>query len=115
MKVIVVDDHQLVLEGFTGILTHGSCHIVGSYTDPRKALTAILELKPDVVLTDLDMPHLNGQELITEVRAKIPEQKFVLLTMHLNQQLIKKMMRLKVSADLSKNAHPEELMEAVSA
>lgn len=115
MRIIVVDDHQLVLDGFKRILSGGECSIVGAYTDSRDALQAIITEKPDLVLCDLDMPYLNGEQLIQAVRKEVPNQKFILLTMHLNQQLIKKMMRLKLNGYLSKNAHPEELLEAVAA
>ncbi|NVK26402.1 MAG: response regulator transcription factor [Flavobacteriia bacterium] len=115
MRIMVVDDHQLVLDGFKRILHEASYQIIGSFTDSREALKAIVSEQPDIVLCDLDMPYLNGEELIKAVREKIPEQKFILLTMHLNQQLIKKMMGLKLNGYLSKNAHPDELLEAVLA
>tara|TARA_R110002050_G_scaffold154967_1_gene282894 strand:- start:304 stop:936 length:633 start_codon:yes stop_codon:yes gene_type:complete len=114
VNIILVDDHQLVLDGFKRILL-GANYQVKTFTDSRQALQAILNEPPDLVLSDLDMPHLNGEELLKSVRKKRPEQKFILLTMHLNQQLIKKMMGLKLNGYLSKNANPEELTEAVGA
>ncbi len=115
MKVIVVDDHQLVINGFTKLLTDKGVEVVATFTQPREALIQIPILKPDVVLTDLDMPGLNGAELIEQVRKKEPGQKFIMLTMHLNQQIVKKMLGIKVDGYLSKNAHPEELFQAVEA
>lgn len=115
MKLVLIDDHQLVLDGFCRILGDAGYEIAGAFTDSQKALDAIFATRPALVLTDYDMPGLSGEELLKAVRAKIPEQKFLLLTMHLNQQLIKRMMRLKVDAYLSKNAHPDELLEALKA
>lgn len=115
MKVILVDDHRMVADGFSHILKSEGIEIMATFYDPLQALESILVLKPDLVLTDLDMPHLSGDELILRVRAQRPEQRFILLTMHLNQQLIKRMMELKVNGYLSKNSHPEELLEAVKA
>lgn len=115
MRVVIVDDHQLVVDGIKSILEQCSCEIVEGFNDSREAAEAILKLKPDLVLTDLDMPFLNGAQLIERIRAELPEQKFILLTMHLNQQIIKKMMGLKVNGYLSKNSYKEEFQEAVNA
>lgn len=115
MKVIIVDDHQLVLDGFCRIMEAAGHEVAGRYTDSQLALERIISTPPDLVLTDLDMPGLNGADLISAVRAQIPDQKFVLLTMHLNQQVIKKMMSLKVNGYLAKTSHPEELIEAAEA
>lgn len=115
MRVVVVDDHQLVVDGIKSILEECSCEVVAGFNDSREAAEAILKLKPDLVLTDLDMPFLNGAQLIERIRAELPEQKFILLTMHLNQQIIKKMMGLKVNGYLSKNSYKEEFQEAVNA
>lgn len=115
MKVVIVDDHQLVINGFLKLLNEKEISVAATFTQPREALAQIPILKPDVVLTDLDMPVLNGVGLIEEVRKTHPEQKFIMLTMHLNQQIVKKMLGLKVNGYLSKNAHPDELFQALEA
>ncbi|MDZ7846943.1 MAG: response regulator transcription factor [Owenweeksia sp.] len=115
MKVILVDDHQLVLNGFKKILEDLKCDVLATFTDPKQALSPIINTKPDVVFTDLDMPGMNGAELISQVREQSPEQKFILVTMHLNQQVVKKMLSLDVNAYLTKNAHLEELEQALQA
>ncbi len=115
MKVVIVDDHQLVINGFKNLLSGGSFEVLATFTNPQEALVKIPKLQPDVVLTDLDMPGLSGIELIQQLRAAIPDQKFIMLTMHLNQQIIKKMLSLKVDGYLSKNAHPDELTQALKA
>lgn len=115
MKVVIVDDHQLVINGFLKLLSEKDISVAATFTHPKEALRQIPILKPDVVLTDLDMPGLNGVELIGQVRETLPEQKFIMLTMHLNQQIVKKMLGLKVNGYLSKNAHPDELFQALEA
>lgn len=115
MKVIIVDDHQLVIDGFKKIIEEYDCEVIQSYTLPNEALKGIIRHQPEVVLCDLDMPGMNGAELIIKVREENPEQKFILVTMHLNQQVVKKMLGLKVNAYLSKNAHPQELHQALQA
>ncbi len=115
MKVIIVDDHQLVIRGFQRIIEAEGFEVISSFTDSSLALERIPLLKPDIVLSDLDMPKINGAELIRQLREQVPEQKIIMLSMHLNQQVIKKIMGLKVNGYLSKNAHPEELIEALKA
>ena len=115
MKIVIVDDHQLVINGFLKLLIEKEIRAVATFTKPKEALRQIPILKPDIVLTDLDMPGLNGVELIEQVRKVRPEQKFIMLTMHLNQQIVKKMLGRKINGYLSKNAHPEELFQALEA
>lgn len=115
MKVIIVDDHQLVINGFQRIIEESNCEVIQTYTNPNEALKGILRHRPDLVLSDLDMPGMSGAELITKVREENPGQKFILVTMHLNQQVVKKMLSLNVDAYLSKNAHTEELHQAMEA
>lgn len=115
MNLVIVDDHQLVIDGFAKLLAEREVNIIGKFTDPRRALQEIPSLEPDIVLSDLDMPYINGVELLQAVRELRPQQKFMILSMHLNQQVLKKIINLKVESYISKNAHPEELFQALEA
>ncbi|MEO9475493.1 MAG: response regulator transcription factor [Cyclobacteriaceae bacterium] len=108
-SIIIVDDHHLVAQGIARFYENDpDFEVVTIFEDPHEALGKIPMLKPDIVLTDLDMPGLNGLELVQKLSMLRPAIKFVLLTMHLNQEVIKKVLEMKLDGYLPKNADEEE-------
>jgi putative two-component system response regulator len=65
--ILIVDDQELIVDLLTSILEAESYHNVAGITDPRLAKALCLERQPDLILLDLHMPHLNGEELLKEV------------------------------------------------
>jgi len=115
-SIIIVDDHQLMAQGIAKFFKgHPSFEVMEVYDDPQEAFTKIKILKPDLLLTDLDMPVWNGLELIEKVRAVHPACKSVLLTMHLNRSVVKKCMDSGVNGYLPKNADEYEFIQCVEA
>ncbi|MCB0497575.1 MAG: response regulator transcription factor [Cyclobacteriaceae bacterium] len=110
-SVIIVDDHQLVAQGISRFLENNpTFDVVGIYNDSREALERIKILKPEILLTDLDMPGMNGLELATEIRKAGLRTKIVLITMHLNQSVAKKVMDIKLDGYLPKNVDESEVL-----
>ena len=69
VRLCVVDDHPVVKEGLVAMLeTEPDFEVVGSFDDPLEALERLDELRPDVVILDLQMPGLDGYQLITQLR-----------------------------------------------
>lgn len=74
MKAIIVDDEQLLLHEFQKMLgQYSQLKVVGTYTDPLKALEEIEEIQPDVAFLDIEMRVLNGLELAERLLGKLPE------------------------------------------
>ncbi len=71
-KVLIVDDEPANVRLLERILAMSGCHQVRSTTDPRQALALFLEAEPDIVLLDLNMPHLNGFCVLEQLKAAIP-------------------------------------------
>ena len=70
-KVLLVDDHQVVIEGLKRLFAEQTdFEVVGTVTDSRKALDVIKNLGPDIVVLDISMPGLDGVELTYEIRKK---------------------------------------------
>ena len=106
---MIVDDHQLVAQGISKFFEdHPSVEVIGVYESPTEAIPRIQAVQPDVVLTDLDMPGMNGLEMIAQLRTEGINSKFVLLTMHLNQSVVKKVIEMKLDGYLPKNANEED-------
>jgi signal transduction histidine kinase len=71
-KVLIVDDEPANVRLLERILALAGCHHVRCTTDPRQALALFLEVEPDIVLLDLNMPHLNGFAVLEQLKAAIP-------------------------------------------
>lgn len=81
MKVLLVDDHPLFIEGLKNMLTSRGVEVVGTARDGLEGLAKVRALHPDVVLMDIRMPHLDGLATLRLIRAEMPETKVVMLTM----------------------------------
>ena len=113
-KVIIVDDHQLVASGLSKIFEEISgFQLIGTYDSSVEALKKICLLEPDLVITDLDMPQMNGFELIERCKQQSQVNKFILLTMHLDRNTIKKAMALKIQGYILKDSDTEEFVHCI--
>lgn len=114
-KIIIVDDHELVANGIAKYFEdQEKLSVIGTYTSPKQALTDIKHLKPSILISDLDMPELNGLELIKESKQLSPNTKFILLTMHLSKQLYNKAKQIGIDGYLPKSTDEEELFLCVN-
>jgi len=80
--VLLADDHDIVIAGLRLVLDQPDIEIVGAVKDGRALVQAAQNLKPDVVITDLTMPLLNGIDAARRIRVRNPQVKIIFLTMH---------------------------------
>jgi two-component system NarL family response regulator len=80
MKVLLVDDHSLFLEGLQNLLTARGVHVVGTAHDGLEALEKARLLAPDIILMDVRMPRCDGLVATRLIKAERPECKIVMLT-----------------------------------
>jgi two-component system NarL family response regulator len=81
LRILLVDDHNLFLEGLTNLLMSEGIQVVGSAQDGFEALHQARRLKPDVILMDIHMPKCDGVSATRLIKAEMPEIKIVMLTM----------------------------------
>lgn len=81
LRVMLVDDHNLFLEGLHNLLASEGIQVVGTAHDGFKALNAARHLHPDVILMDIHMPNCDGVSATRLIKAEMPEIKIVMLTM----------------------------------
>src|ERR1035437_7125722 len=85
-RVLIADDHTVVAEGLQSLL-QDKFDLVGMVHDGRALLDAAEKLRPDVIVTDISMPLLNGLDAIRQIRERQPDTKLIVLTMHADTEL----------------------------
>ena len=80
MRVLLVDDHRLLLEGLTNLLEAHGIAIAGTAANGLEAIGMARELQPDVILMDIRMPGCNGLEATRRIMSEMPDAKIVILT-----------------------------------
>ncbi len=113
-RILVVDDHLIVREGLKLIFeTEENYEVVGEAENGEKALVLIEELKPDVVLMDLNMPKKSGLEVIRILKEKNNLIPIIILTTFNDDKLIREGLFLGAKGYLLKDSTREELIRTV--
>jgi len=81
MKVFLVDDHPIFLDGLKTLLALRNIDVVGMAYDGCDAITKVRELHPEVILMDISMPNMDGLTATRMIKAKCPDIKIIILTM----------------------------------
>ncbi|MBU2695896.1 response regulator transcription factor [Pimelobacter sp. 30-1] len=114
IRVVVVDDHQIVRDGLTALLTAlDGIEVVGSADDGREALHVVGETAPDLVVMDIQMPHLDGIEATRFLTGRDPALRVVMLTMNEDDDTILSAIRAGACGYLLKGAGADEVQHAI--
>lgn len=111
-RLILADDHVLLLDAIKNLLG-SDFEVVGTFTDGRALLNGAAELKPDVVVLDINMPNMNGLNAGQRLKQVLPKVKLVYLTMNLDADMAAEAFRLGASAYVVKNSAATELIQAI--
>jgi DNA-binding NarL/FixJ family response regulator len=112
ITVVLADDHAIVAEGLAALLKE-KFTLLRTVHDGRALVAAAAELNPDVVVTDISMPLLNGLDALRQIRSARPTANVIVLTMHIEPDLAVQAFRAGASGYLLKVSPGEELVEAV--
>jgi DNA-binding NarL/FixJ family response regulator len=114
LRLVVVDDHSLFRRGLVSLLVDmPEFQVVGEAGDGQEALAVIAELKPDVVLLDLNMPVMDGIETVTALRRQSDAQRIMMLTISQDDEDLLAAIRAGADGYLLKNTEPDELRKAI--
>ena len=111
-RILLADDHAMLLEAF-GRLLEPQCEIVGMASDGRALLDLAATTQPEIIVLDVAMPRLNGLDACAQLRHRMPEVKFVFLTVNEDIDIAARALRLGASGYLLKSCAAGELFTAV--
>jgi CheY-like chemotaxis protein len=112
VRVLIADDHQLIMEELVGLLRE-QVDVVGTVSDGRSLVEAAVRLQPDVVVTDISMPGMNGIESLRSLKASRVVTKVIFLTMYADSELASEALRGGAAGFVLKHSAGEELMTAI--
>lgn len=111
--IIIVDDHDITLFGLANYIERiENAVIIGKASSGKEALTLISQQKPDIVFTDVDMPDMDGIELLQIIRRDYSRIKVIACTMHIQLWIIQKLMNNHVDGIISKKSMKSDVLEA---
>jgi signal transduction histidine kinase/CheY-like chemotaxis protein len=114
LRVLLADDHEIVREGLISLLSEeGTIQVVGEAANGREAVDLASRLQPDVVIMDVSMPLINGDEATRQIKQHLPRTRVVALSMSEERETIERMRAAGAEAYVLKTAPSEELLAAI--
>lgn len=114
VRVIIVDDHDVVRTGLVSFLkTQSSIDVVGDYGGGEEALEQLTHLSPEVVIMDITMPEMDGFQATRAIKAAYPDSQVLVLTVHEDKEYFFEMLNAGASGYLTKEAAADELVHAI--
>ena len=116
INVLIADDHKILREGLASILNNvQGIHVIGQASDGEEAIRMAEELKPHVILMDLEMPYVNGIVATRVVKERIPSIKVLILSAFSEDERILEAMKAGASGYVVKRVGPEDLVAIIKA
>ncbi len=114
IRLVIADDHEIFRDGLSLMLSkQDSVILSGQAKDGEELLQLVEEVRPDLVLTDIKMPRLDGIAATRILLQRYPDLKIIALSMYEEEDLIVEMLEAGARGYLLKNADKKEIMEAV--
>jgi DNA-binding NarL/FixJ family response regulator len=115
IRVLVVDDHEVVRTGLASLLVESDIEIVGEAASGRQAITLTKEHKPDVVLLDIRMPDMDGLDALEKIHREFPQVKVVILSTYDNPTYIARAVALGATDYVLKGASRQDILTTIRA
>ncbi|HLW75718.1 MAG TPA: response regulator transcription factor [Bryobacteraceae bacterium] len=116
IRILLADDHTVMRSGLRLLLERQpNLHVVAEAADGREAVDMAAEEKPDVVVMDIAMPHLNGVEAARQIALKNPDTAIVILSMHSDESYVIRSLKAGARAYLLKDSAEADLIAAIAA
>ncbi|VAV94194.1 Two-component transcriptional response regulator, LuxR family [hydrothermal vent metagenome] len=116
ISVLLVDDHPLVTEGIGACLeTWDNITIAGTAATGAQAIAKALEVKPDIILMDINLPDMTGLEATRAIKKRLPNARIMILSMHDNREYVVSALEGGASGYILKDVSSAEVATAIEA
>ena len=114
-RVVLVDDERLIVRGLSTVIPWAElgCEVAGTAYDGVGGLELIRSIRPDIVMTDIRMPNMDGLTMLAAIRSEFPEIQMSVLTAYRDFEYARQAITLGVCRYLLKPSNLDELQEAV--
>lgn len=114
IRILIVEDHEVVIKGIKTLLEpYDELEIVGYALDSEEAMKKVEELRPDIVIMDINLPEVSGIEVTEMITANYPLCRVIYYTSHVDEELITQGFEAGAYGYVPKNFKPQELIEAI--
>ncbi|TVR40633.1 MAG: DNA-binding response regulator [Cryomorphaceae bacterium] len=114
IRISLVDDHKLFRSGIRALLSaHNNFEVVSESDNGKEFTETVDQVKPDVVLMDLEMPEMDGMETTKYLKEHHPDVKVIVISMHNDEKFIVHLMEIGARGYLLKNADPDDIISAI--
>lgn len=114
INIMLADDHHIVRQGLRALLeSEQNFHLVGEAGDGLEAVRLAIRLKPDVLITDVMMPGLNGLEVTRQVTKSLPQTKVVILSMYTDDSYVLEALKNGATGYVLKDSQATDLVQAI--
>jgi two-component system, NarL family, response regulator NreC len=116
IRIVLADDHTVLRAGLKALLEgQRDFEVVGEASDGRELIRIVEQTTPDVVITDLGMPNLNGTDATAKVVAQYPKTRVIVLSMHSDEGYVLRALKAGARGYLVKESAEADLMSAIRA
>jgi len=116
IRIVLADDHPLIREAIGHLVNSApEFELVGEAASGKECLALVEELRPDILVLDIAMPEMNGEQVARELRRRLPELKIVALSGYTDRQFVRAMSKAGAKAYVVKSASGRELIHALRA
>ena len=114
INIMIADDHAMMREGIKQLLEFdGTIKVIAEACDGNECLSVLKNIKPDVLLLDINMPEKNGIEVLEDLRSKNDDTKILILTVHNEVEYLVKAVDIGVNGYILKDSESAELKKAI--
>ena len=116
VRILLGDDHQLFRHGIRKILeSRPEWHVIAEASDGREVVSKTLEMRPDLVILDISLPHLSGIEATHQIARYAPETRVLIVSMYADDAYVAQALQAGAAGYLLKDSAGHDLVDAVSA
>jgi len=113
IDIIIADDHSIFLEGITSLISSKTINVIANCKNGQEVLDILKTKKADLIISDINMPVMDGITLTKKIKKLYPETKILMLSMYEEKYIINKAMKGGADGYMSKNSRKGEILNAI--